>query len=55
MKKSGSGLLSGLKRKNPVQQAKGDPKPASSYPSVDRDATRGSTAATPRTLGPRSA
>ena len=41
--------------RNPPQMAKGDPKPATSYPSVNGSATRGSTAPTPRTLGPRDA
>ena len=40
---------------NPPQMAKGDPKVASSYPSVDGNATRKATAPTPRTLGPRNA
>ena len=52
----GKGYLhEGLKTKNPTQMAKGDPKPATSYPSVNGSATRGSTAPTPRTLGPRDA
>jgi|HubBroStandDraft_1064217.scaffolds.fasta_scaffold00409_9 hypothetical protein len=45
----------GLTRKNPEQMAKGDPKKASSYASVDAEATREATASTPKTLGPRSA
>ena len=45
----------GLSRKNPEQMAKGDPKGASSYTSIDADATRKETAPTPKTLGPRSA
>jgi hypothetical protein len=53
--KKGSGMLSGLTRKNPPQQSKGDPKPASAYPSVDSDADRKMTAPTPKTLGGRSA
>ena len=54
MAKSG-GLLSGMTTKNPPQMKKGDPKGASSYPSVDSDASRSSTASTPKTLGPRDA
>ena len=53
MKKGG--LHAGLSRSNPAQMAKGDPKMASSYPSVDRDADRKMTAPTPKTLGPRDA
>lgn len=53
MKKGG--LHAGLTTKNPPQMSKGDPKPASSYPSVDSDAMRKGTAPTPRTLGPRDA
>ena len=53
MKKGG--MTSGMSRCNPPQMAKGDPKMASSYPSVDRDAERKATAPTPRTLGPRDA
>jgi len=36
-------LHEGLTRKNPPQMAKGDPKSATSYPSLDSDTTRGST------------
>lgn len=45
----------GTTTKSPSQMAKGDPKPASSYPSVDSGASRSTTAPTPRTLGPRDA
>ena len=45
----------GMKTHSPTQMAKGDPKPATSYPSVDRDADRKMTAPTPKTLGPRNA
>lgn len=51
--KKGMGM--GMSRSNPPQMAKGDPKMASSYPSVDRDADRKMTAPTPKTLGPRDA
>lgn len=51
----GGGMHGGLKTTNPPQMPKGNPKPASSYPSVDGSATRSSTAPTPRTLGPRNA
>lgn len=53
MKKGG--MLAGLTRGNPSQMNKGDPKAASSYPSVDSDADRKSTAKTPKSLGPRDA
>ena len=53
MKKGG--LHSGLKRTTPPQMPKGNPPAATSYPSVDSNATRSSTAPTPRTLGPRDA
>lgn len=55
MTKSGGYLLNGLTRKNPVQMASGDPKMASSITSVDKDAMRASTAASPKTLGGRTA
>lgn len=48
-------LLDGLTRKNPPQMAKGDPKPATSYPSLNKDVTRSSTASNQKPLGPRSA
>ena len=52
----GKGYLhEGVKTKNPTQMAKGDPKPASSYTDVGADAQRTSTAASPKTLGPRTA
>lgn len=54
MKKSG-GMQSGMTRKNPSQMNKGDPKPASSYPSVDTGSSRMDTAPTPRSIGPRDA
>lgn len=46
-------LLNGLTRKNPVQMAKGDPKPPTM--SVNADATRASAAPSPKTLGGRTA
>jgi hypothetical protein len=49
------GTMSSTRTTNPVQMAKGDPKMASSYPSVDSNATRKETARTPRTLSPRDA
>lgn len=55
MKKGKGGVLSGLTRSNPAQMNKGDPKMASTYPSVDGNATRKETAPTPKTLGPRDA
>ncbi len=55
MAKGKGGMMAGMKRTNPVQMAKGDPKPATSYPSVDKDATRSGVAPSPRTLGPRNA
>lgn len=55
MKGSKGGMLKGLSRSNPAQMHKGDPKAASSYPSVDSGADRKDTAPTPRTLGPRNA
>jgi hypothetical protein len=48
-------MLKGLKTTNPPQMPKGNPKPASSYPSVDSDATRASTAKSPKSLGSRDA
>lgn len=49
-------LLKGLKSTNPSQMNKGDPKPASSYPSVDaKEAKQTATTKTPKTLGPRNA
>jgi hypothetical protein len=51
----GSGMQSGMSTKCPPQMKKGDPKGASSYPSVDSNATRSATASTPKTLGPRDA
>ena len=53
MAKSGGYLLKGLTRKNPVQMASGDP--VMPKKSVDGDAMRKGVAATPKTLGPRSA
>ncbi len=53
MAKSGGTLLKGLTRKNPVQMAKGDPSTPSA--SVNSEATRKGTAATSKTLGPRTA
>ena len=41
--------------RSPVQMAKGDPKGAKSYPSVDVTGRGMETAKTPRTLGPRDA
>ena len=41
--------------RNPPQMAKGDPKMASSYPSVDKTGRGMETAKTPRTVGPRDA
>jgi hypothetical protein len=55
MAKSGKGMLSGLKNHSPKQMAAGDPKMATSYPSVDKDATRTGVAPTPKTLGGRDA
>lgn len=55
MKKGKGGMLGGLKRSNPAQMHKGDPKMASAYPSVDSGAERKETARTPKTLGPRDA
>lgn len=49
----GSGMLAGMTRKNPPQQAKGDPKMPTA--SVNSDAVRSSTAASPKTLGGRTA
>ena len=54
MAKSG-GMQAGMKSTNPPQMASGDPKKASSYPSVDSDAERSGTAKTPKSLGPRNA
>ena len=53
--KDGKHPHSGMMTKNPPQMAKGDPKPATSYPSVDGNAVRKATAPSPRTLGPRDA
>lgn len=53
MKKGG--MKSGMTRKTPMQMHKGDPKAASSYPSVDSNADRKGTAPTPKSLGPRDA
>ena len=55
MASKGSGMQAGMSRHNPSQMNKGDPKPASSYPSVDANAMRKETAPTPKTLGPRDA
>lgn len=54
MAKSG-GMQAGMSTKNPSQMHSGDPKKASSYPSVDGDAQRSGTAKTPKSLGPRNA
>lgn len=54
MAKSG-GMQAGMKSTNPAQMNSGDPKKASSYPSVDGNATRGETAKGPKSLGPRNA
>lgn len=48
-------LHKGLKRTNPPQMAKGDPKPATSYSSLDSETTRGSTTSNQKPLGPRTA
>ncbi len=53
--KKGSGMLSGMTCKSPMQMNKGDPKMTTAYPSVDANATRKETAPTPKTLGPRDA
>lgn len=49
------GTMSSTRTTSPPQMAKGDPKMATAYPSVDTNATRKETAPTPRTLGPRDA
>lgn len=52
----GKGLLhEGLTRKNPPQMAKGDPKSATSFGSLDSEATRSSTTSNQKPLGPRTA
>jgi hypothetical protein len=48
-------LHEGLKRTNPPQQAKGDPKSATSYSSLDSDTTRGSTQPNQKPLPGRTA
>lgn len=55
MIKKGSGMLAGMTTKNPPQMAKGDPKMATQYPSVDKDAQRMGTAPSPKPIGPRDA